>query len=1326
MAYFEQDLAGLDVERFEHAVNRVIERQPMLRTVVRSDGRQQVLAEVPRYRVELVDLRHLEPSEREATLAEACEELSRAGMQPETWPAFSIRVHHVAAGAYRIHLALPLLLSDLQSDRVLFHEIDTFYRNPDAVLPELRIHFRDYVQSLAILRQSAAYQRAESYWRERLSQLPTAPALPRAAASEIEGEATFVRHEAVLPRPAWERIKKRARAAGLTSSAIVAAAYADAIAAFSETAHFCLNLLYLDRPPVHPQIDQLIGNFGTTLMLEVDNRESDSFANRANRLQAQLWRDLEHVQVSGVQVLRELGRRGSSAASSVPIVLASTLHLSADEIAPDSVLGSLVMNRLHTPHVWIDHQVNEAHEGLSFRWDVREGVFPAGLSAAMFAVYCDLLEQLAAGSGWDEYQPARIGADQLAAREQANATDAPVSDKMLHELFFARAAQQPDRLAVITPHRSLGYGELAAEVNALARKLRRLGVGANQLVAISMDKGWEQIVAALAVVNAGGTYLPVDPSLPQERRHYLVSYSNASVVLIQRRENHRDRALDWPEDVTVVAVEEGAREGEYGEDVDTAEIEALSPLQKATDLAYVIFTSGSTGMPKGVMIDHRGAVNTVLDINDRFAISQDDRVLALSSLSFDLSVYDVFGPLAAGGSVVIPDAAEVRDPAHWASLVREHDVTVWNSVPQLMQLLVDREEQLGEGPLSSLRVAMLSGDWIPVTLPDRIGGRAPNCRVFSLGGATEASIWSIIYPIERVESTWQSIPYGKPLRNQIFYVLDDALEHRPIWVSGELYIGGVGVAQGYLGDTEKTRHRFIEHPVTGERLYRTGDLGRYLPDGNIEFLGRADFQVKIQGFRIELGEIEAQLEKHPALRACVVTAHGPRRGEKRLVAYVVESEDGKGASPDESGSASGSELYEALQAHLAETLPSYMVPSQFVTLPALPLTANGKVDRGGLPAPEAARTGEQTAEQVAPRNQVEETLAAIWCEVLGVAQVGVHDDFFAQLGGHSFAAVRLLARVHAQTGQELPLSSLLSGPTIAAQASLIAASVADADGGAWSPLVPLRTEGHETPLYLVHPIGGNVLCYRDLVAAMDPGRPVYGLQACGFAAEQAPLATLPEMARSYVKALRQVQAQGPYLLGGWSMGGLVAHAMASELEAAGEEVALLMLIDSALPGHSELLSSMDLLSWFMRDLLATSGKAVDFDYAAIEAMGEDERIAAVLDQAQRAGAIASDVSTEQLACLYRVFVQNSAAMDAYAPLRVSAPAVMLDAGRSAIGDGPTRLRTWKRWTASAIRRRLPGDHYSLVSTHVAVLAERLDIELYSAERARRQRSAQAS
>jgi len=474
---------------------------------------------------------------------------------------------------------------------------------------------------------------------------------------------------------------------------------------------------------------------------------------------------------------------------------------------------------------------------------------------------------------------------QAQRRVQVNATAAPLPEGFLFSGFLRQLHLDRDAPAVIAPERVLTYGELYSQACALAHELRALAVGPNELVAILMPKGWEQIAAAIGIQLAGAAYLPLDVDLPSERVRFLLEHGEACAIVTTA--SHRGSG-QVPSCRPVIEIDR----------LEPAPVGDAPPVVKlsANDLAYVIFTSGSTGTPKGVMIDHQGAWNTVVDINNRFGVTSSDRVLALSRLSFDLSAYDIFGLLAAGGTIVIPDAKRVNDPAHWAELRRRHGITIWNSVPALMQLFTEFASSRREIVGDSLRLVLMSGDWIPISLPEQIRRVMPRGEIVSLGGATEASIWSILYPIREVDPAWTSVPYGRPMLNQTFQVLHPNLAPCPDGVAGELYIGGVGLARGYWKDPEKTAAQFVTHPHTGERLYRTGDLGRHRPDVEIEFLGREDFQVKIHGFRIELGEVEAPLAAHPDVRRAVIVAKGTVATGRHLVAYVAPVD---GVIPDQ-------------------------------------------------------------------------------------------------------------------------------------------------------------------------------------------------------------------------------------------------------------------------------------------------------------------------------------------------------------------------------------------------------------------------------------------
>ena len=1010
-SYLEVECPDLDLPRFEEAWNRLIERHAMLRAVMLSAAEQKILPSVPRYRIHTEDWSHLDPEAAEAAVAKVREAMSHQVLDPQRWPLFEVRASRLSRGRIRLHISRDALIYDAWSVVLVLRELLALYLDPGLEMSPLEITFRDYVHAALRLEGTAVHQRAVRYWQERLDDLPPGPELPLAVDPQTLGTPTFERHEGGLSLAAWTRITERARSLGVSTSVVLLAAWAEVLATWSARPRFTLTLTLFNRLPVHPQVDRLVGDFTSLTLLEIDVRPGESFGDRASRIQERLWEDLDHRHVGGVWVLRELARRSRSGPSArMPVVFTSTLGLDRRS-AGDSTgraardLGEVVYSITQTPQVWLDHQVSDNQEGLHFNWDSVRGLFPEGMVDAMFGAYLDRLERLARDeSDWSSPAGVLTPTSQLRNRVEVNRTAAPVPAGLLHGPLLEQARRRPEAPAVLSARRTLSFGELERRSAELCLRLRADGLEPGRLVAVVMHKGWEQVVAVLAVLRAGGAYLPIDAALPAERRSHLLERGEASFAFTQEG---LGEALEWPPGVRVIEISDTEPAAEISRPVDVP--------RDPTDLAYVIFTSGSTGQPKGVMIDHRGALNTCVDIDQRFGVTADDRVLGLSSLGFDLSVYDLFGVLGAGGAVVLPENERRRDPFHWAELVQQYRVTVWNTVPALMDMYCDFLTETNAEAPRRLRLALLSGDWIPVTLPERLWRLVPELRVISLGGATEASIWSILHPIDRVDPEWKSIPYGRPMANQTFHVLDAAGHPRPEWVPGELTIGGIGVALGYWRDPERTAASFVDHPELG-RLYRTGDLGRYLPDGEIEFLGREDFQVKVGGHRIELGEIEAALLRCPGVKEAVAAAPGEARGPRRLVAYVVPTEE----APDA----------EKLRQQLADKLPEYMVPKSFVWLEALPLSANGKVDRQRLPEPD----GEEQA-YVPPTGEAEEQIAEAWAEVLGRGRIGAEDNFF-ELGGDSVMAIQVTTRLAAR-GWRLAPTAVFEHQTVASLAPLL-------------------------------------------------------------------------------------------------------------------------------------------------------------------------------------------------------------------------------------------------------------------------------------------------
>ncbi len=1010
--YLELEYSGLDVPGVQRAWQRLVERHEMLRMVVHRDGRQQILRseDLPPYEIQLLDLRQTAAADAEQALEELRLRMAHQVHPADKWPLFEIRATHVPEGRTRLHLSFDLLVADAWSLRLVAVELARLYEHPETALPPIAASFRDYVVHTPVVEQTQLYRRAQAYWEERLPTLPPAPNLPLAKSPTEVKEPRFKRRSSTLPAPKWEAIKERAAALGLTSSGLLLAAWSEVLARWTQEPRFCLNLPLFNRLPVHPEINDVVGDFTTVTLLEVDAASAPTFEERAKRLQGRLFNDLDHRAYSGVKVLRKLAqRRGGPPRALMPVVFTSTLGLPQRRQSALLDQERVLFGISQTPQVWLDHQVFEAGGALVFNWDAIDELFPAGMLDDMLASYCALLERLAAGAqAWQQPVVVELPQAQQRRRTEANATAWDVPRGLLQAPFEAHARARPQAIAVEAVDRAVSYGELELRANALARALRDGGAQPNQLVAVVMEKGWEQVVAVLGILKSGAAYLPLDPALPKERLLQLLATSQAQQLVTQPSVEPR---LEWP-----AAVKRHLVCAQL-----PAEVPPLPPAQTPEDLAYVLFTSGSTGVPKGAMVPHRGAYNTVTDINERFGVGPSDKAMALSSLSFDLSVYDLFGMLSAGGTLVMPDPAGVKDSQHWAARVRRHGVTVWNTVPTLMGLLT---EIPAVEPFPSLRLVLLSGDWVPVKLPDRVRALAPSARVVSAGGPTETSIWSVAYPIGEVDPSWKSIPYGRPLRNQTLHVLDRDLEPCPEFVPGQLYIGGLGVGLGYFRDEERTRSSFLAHPKTGETLYRSGDLCRWLPDGNLEILGREDFQVKIRGNRVELGEIEAALARHPELHAAVVVATGDPKGDRRLVLYAVPKQPG----PDGQGP--------ELRAYLRERLPEYMVPSQVVWLKALPLNSNGKVDRGALRAAPPAPARQTAAVTHAPGDDLEKKLVAIWSEILARTDIGVRDNFF-DLGGSSVQLIQVLARMRDSVPDQVSAIDLFESPTISAMAQLL-------------------------------------------------------------------------------------------------------------------------------------------------------------------------------------------------------------------------------------------------------------------------------------------------
>lgn len=1228
-AVFVEDYwaAEFDLPRFTAAILALVRRHEMLRAAFFADGTQRVLPPPQQPPLHYRDLRGMAEEEAEAVLRESYAELAERVPEAGSGTVVWFRVFRLADG-HRVQVGGRLLAFDGASGDLFADELRALLAGQR--LTEPGFTYRDYQVALAARRASGADANSTEYWLRRLPDLPPAPELPRGK-GESAG-AGMTRRTVVLPPHQWHAFKARAAEHGVTVTVALCAAFCEILRQYSASPDFTLNVMYGERQPLHPDVPRVLGNFSDTLLLEC-RAGHGTFADRAKSLGAQLAADLAHGAYSGVDGIRALNsRRGAGHSPAMPVVFASVIGGDTkDGIFLERLGWRRIAGAVHTPQVSLDHQVFDSDNRLVANWDTVDEVYPPGLVDAMFAGYRDLLHTLCGEpEAWQHARSVRAPAAQLAVRTRVNDTAVPVPPTTLHEPVFVVARRTPDAPAVVAPERTVSYRELADAASRVAQALLAAGCVSGDLVLVRAERGWRQVAAMLGVLAASAAYVPLGPQWPAARIQQVINRARPRYLVT-------DDAVGCP----------GAEEL-HRLDLDSVLLGRAAPAGPGTplpavdpeSLAYVIFTSGTTGEPKGVMIRHQSAANTIADLLVRFGIGPDDRVLALSEATFDLSVFDVFGTLAAGGTVVVPEGTAARDVAALHELCAAAQVTVWNSVPAHLGMLLDYREAATRQDLPALRLAMVSGDWVPVNLGDRLATSLPQARLVSLGGATEASIWSNWYPVPHpVPAGWTSIPYGHPLANQGYRVLDEHLADRPDWVPGDLYITGRGLADGYLNDPELTRQAFLTHPQDGTRLYRTGDRACYWPDGTLEFLGRRDGQVKVNGMRVELSEVECALLDEDGVRAAAAVVRRDDRGSG-LVGHVVLDEPGA-RRPDD------------LLAALRTRLPDYLVPVSLVAHERLPLTANGKVDRARL----AAYRPEPAATAVAPADPAEGTLLQLWRELVPVS--GVTDDFFA-CGGHSVTAAVLLNRVEREFGVRLPLVTLHRHRTVRELAAVL--------GRHTAPTAVTYLDGSGEPLVLIHPVGGDVLCYQPLVRELATDHAVYGIAAdTGTTGEP----TVPGMARRYHARASAAFPGARVRLVGWSYGAAVAYEMARLADGAWPVV----MLDPWLPGWpGRLVAEEELLRAFAHDL--SGGRRGDLD--------------------------GIDISDPAMAGLFDRYRTNATALCTYRFVPDAKPAVTVVTAEDGFGAGrpdhlvPLRSAVDPATLPGARWHTIAGDHFSVV------------------------------
>ncbi|BAZ68993.1 amino acid adenylation [Fischerella sp. NIES-4106] len=851
----------------------------------------------------------------------------------------------------------------------------------------------------------------------------------------------------------------------------------------------------------------------------------------------------------------------------------------------------------------------------------------------------------------------------------------------LHELFTAQVEKTPDANALKFADQELTYHQLNCRANQLAHYLQSLGIATEDLVGICVERSLEMVVGLLGILKAGAAYVPIDPGYPQERLAYMLEDSQVSVLLTQ---SHLVDNLPTRPTHTICL------------DTDWEKISQNSDrnLQNTTtpeNLAYVIYTSGSTGKPKGAMNTHRGICNRLLWMQDTYQLTEQDKVLQKTPFSFDVSVWEFFWPLITGARLIIAQPGGHRDSSYLINTIIQEEITTLHFVPSMLQVFLQAK---GMENFQSLKRVMTSGEALPVSLQERFFERL-GCELHNLYGPTEAAIDVTFWQCQP-QSQYQTVPIGRPIANTQIYILDQHLQPVPVDVVGELYIGGVGVARGYWRRPELTTERFVANPFATGQMYKTGDLARYLPDGNIEYVGRIDDQVKIRGFRIELGEIESTLTQHPQISQVVVVAQTDNLNNKHLIAYIVSHQEPP--TPTE------------LRNFLRDKLPEFMVPSAFVCLNSFPLTPSGKIDRRSLPKPDFSNL--ITHENFTPpRNDLERKLVQIWSEILQISEIDIRDNFF-EIGGNSLLALHLTNAIEQKFGRELSLSTLLTNSSIEKLAEILQNST---DIFSNSPIVAIQPKGTKRPFFCIHPAGGHVLCYFSLAHYLGTDQPFYGLQAQGFYGEEEPLTTVTEMASLYAQAIQTIQPTGPYQIGGWSFGGVVAYETAQQLHQQGKEVSLLAILDSYVPillDKNKKIDDVYLVGVLSRVFGGMFGQDNLILLAEIENLSVEESLNYIIEKARQAKIFPPGVERHNNRRILDVLVGTLKATYFYQRRPYPGKVTIFRAREKHImAPDPTLVwvELFSVLAAEEIEiHNVPGNHYSFVlEPHVQALAESL-------------------
>lgn len=1120
------------VRALEQSLSEIVRRHETLRTTFRTVDEQLMQFVAPAGEVMLpwTDLRGLGPVERAQEEHRLITEEAWTPFDLSLGPLMRVRLFRTGESEHVLVKVQHHIIGDDWSDEVFIGELITAYeaftegRHPQ--LPELQIQYGDFAQRQRESLQDVLLASQLEYWRGQLADLPESE-LPNSRPSSTIQTFSGAAESFELTPELTVALKNLGASEHATLFVTLLTVFKVLLMRYFGQEDIVVGAPIANRGSAETK--SLIGLFVNPVVIRTKLDGDPAFRVALRRVSQTVLGALEHADLPFVQLAKELAPQPGGMQNPFFQVMFDVVK--AQPQARRMGVLDLIPIEIEKRCVKFDLTVElvDGIDAIRGSLNYNRDLFDASTMRRMASHFRTLVEGIA---GKPDARVLEMPLLTPAEREQLlvewNNTrrDYP-RNVCLHELIEAQMDRTPDAIAVVFEDERLTYREANRRANRLAHCLRKLDIGPDTIVGIFAERSLEMIIGLLATLKAGGAYLPLDPSYPAARLAFMLDDAHPSVVLVQSR-------------LRVQLPRHGAKvvclEDDFAAESDVNAVNITNP----ENLAYVIYTSGSTGRPKGVMCTHRCICNWLLWSQEAYRLTSDDRIMHKTPFTFDVSLAEIFWSLVAGSQLVVARPSLHGDSRYLIKTICENSVTAMHFVPSMLSAFLEDKDAVR---CSSLRLVICAGEALPAQLQERFFAVLPDTELHNNYGPTEAGV--VTY--WQCQRGWgeRIVPIGWPIANTQIYILDQAMQPVPTGVAGELYIGGVQLARGYLARPELTAKVFLSNPFGEGRLYKTGDLARYREDGAIEYLGRIDQQVKLRGQRVELGEIEAVLKKHEAVRDCVVlTRQEGGEAHKRLVAYVVANDLS----------------LQDLRRHAQQMLPDYMVPSAVVFLRELPLTASGKLDRRALPEP--ALQGE--AVSVPPRDTLETQLVAIWEKALRLKPIGITDNFF-ELGGNSLLAVRIFAEIERTLGKRLPLAALFEMPTIEALAPRVRQATRPED---WRPLVAIQLHGTRPPFFAIHGRDGNVLLFQKFSQLLSKEQPFYGLQAQGLDGRPIVRTSVEAMAAYYLEEMRKVQPQGPYLLGGYSFGGLAAYEIARHLRAAGEEVALLVLFDTRNPAKA--------------------------------------------------------------------------------------------------------------------------------------------------------------